>query len=340
MGLASVMRPVNDGVFKKLKDVRKQTFEPWWKSLTCGPKTRNEYMTSWNVFLDWLVYEGKLDENPIKGKVRRARVIKSERKKRRAFSEDEVRQLLGVAGNHELLYLVAYVTGARNGELKQLLWSDVQEAATEPRIVLRAESTKNDKARTLYLTHEAAAMLAQARARARTELVFPTMPSHHTVNKHIELAGIPKETDEGIACFHSLRHTFTTTIAKMTKGARLAQRMADHADITTTQGYLHTEQSEHAAVMTGYPSVRTNLDSGRAVKRAVEAGQTGQIVSNEVPVMPNENGTQMTANESLSAVSSTLVQGREIMEPGGIEPPCRDSQQHASTSVVIRLFST
>ena len=41
-------------------------------------------------------------------------------------------------------------------------------------------------------------------------------------------------------------------------------------------------------------------------------------MSNEVPVMCNENGTQMTNDESLSAAKSCLVQGREIMEPGGI----------------------
>jgi len=296
-------------------------------------------MTAWNVFLDWLVYEGKLDENPIKGKIRRAKVRPSDKASRRAFTEDEMGRLLGVAGKRELLYLIAYVTGARKGKLGKLLWSDVHECASEPCVVLRPETTKNSKGRTQYLTPEAAGMLEEARGQAQTDLVFPSMPSHHTVNKHIGDAGIAKQTDEGIACFHSLRHTFTTTIAKISKDVRLAQRMADHADITTTQGYLHTEQSEHAAVMTEFPSVRENVTSRRAVKRAVVAGQTGQMVSNEVPVMSNENGTQMTANESLSAVKSTLVQGREIMEPGGIEPPSRDSQQCASTSVVICLIS-
>jgi site-specific recombinase XerD len=29
----------------------------------------------------------------------------------------------------------------------------------------------------------------------------------------------------------------------------VAQRLADHADITTTQRYLQTERDEHAAVM-------------------------------------------------------------------------------------------
>jgi Phage integrase family len=248
----------------------------------------------------------------------------------------EIDRFLSVAGRHELLYLIAFVIGARLGELGQLLWSDVHENEADPYIQLRSETTKNGKGRVQFLTREAAGMLKNARALSRIDRVFSQMPSRHTVNKHLELASIPKMTSDGRACFHSLRHSFTTTIAKMTKDARLAQRMADHADITTTQGYMHTEQSEHAAVMTEFPSVRADTTS----ERAVVGGKTGQFVSNEVPAKSNENGTQMAINESLSAVQSTLVQGREIMEPGGIEPPSRDSQQYASTSVVICLIST
>jgi integrase len=228
----------------------------------------------------------------------------------------EIDRFLSVAGRHELLYLIAFVTGARLGELGQLLWSDVHENEADPYIQLRSETTKNGKGRVQFLTREAAGMLKNARALSRIDRVFSQMPSRHTVNKHLELASIPKMTSDGRACFHSLRHSFTTTIAKMTKDARLAQRMADHADITTTQGYLRTEQSEHAAVMREFPSVRDG--SERAVKHAVVGGKTGQFVSNEVPAVSSENGTQMTVNESLSAVQSTLVQGREIMEPGGI----------------------
>ena len=328
-----LMKPVEDGVFIKLKDVRKQTFEPWWNTLQCGSKTRNEYMTAWNVFLDWLVYDGKLDENPIKGKVRRARVSKIDQRKRRALTIHEMSSLLNVAGKHELLYLTAYGTGARFNELKQLCWDDVCDSQSEPFIVLRPHTTKNRKGRTQYISMELASMFNEARDRAKTNRVFAAMPSHHTVEKHLKLAGIEKQTDEGIACFHSLRHAFTTTIAIMTKDARLAQRMADHADITTTQGYLHTEQSEHAAVMREFPSVR-------AVKCAVEVVQTGQNETNDGPVKSIVEQSQVSVNGALRLAQYEPDQSSPIMEPGGIEPPCRDSQQSASTCVFIRLIST
>ena len=73
-----LMRPINERAFKYLRDVQKRRFQEWLETLDCGAKTRNEYMTSWNVFLDWLVFEDRLDENPIRGKIRRARASKDE----------------------------------------------------------------------------------------------------------------------------------------------------------------------------------------------------------------------------------------------------------------------
>ncbi len=285
-----LMRPIEDGAVRTLKDVKKPIFEPWLNDLGCGPKTRNEYLTAWYVFLDWLVYEGRLNENPIRGRIRRARVVPQDTRRRRAFTLDEIGRLLSAAGPRELLYMTAATTGARFNELKQLLWADVHEADAEPHIVLRAATTKNRKGRTQHITAELASALARARPRAMTPRVFRRMPSHHTIDKDIRSAGIAKRTDDGIACFHSLRHTFTTMIARQTGDARLAQRMADHADITTTQRYMHTERQEHAAVMQSFPPLR-------ATRRASGVVQNGPNVPVTVSTSPLENIVQVSGSE-------------------------------------------
>jgi len=320
---SKLMHPINSSVFTKLKEVRKHTFEPWWNGLTCESKTRKEYMSAWNVFLDWLVYEGKLDQNPIRGRIRPARSSRTTERTRRALTLAEIPHFLAVGGIHELLYLTALSTGARFGELKQLAWDDVHELDAEPNIVLRPETTKNRKGRTQSISAELASMLNAARNSAKTERVFKVMPSRHTVDKHFKLAGIPKHTDEGVACFHSLRHTYTTIIARMTKDARLAQRMADHADITTTQRYMHTERSEQVEVMAQFPRMRM---AERAVKRAVSPVQTGQNESNDGPVESIVEHRQVSENEPFRLAEYGLVQGGPRMEPGGIEPPCRYCQ--------------
>lgn len=323
-----LMRPVTDGVFRSLKDVKKRPFEQWLNTLECGPKTRSEYLTAWNVFLDWLVYEDRLDENSIKGRIRRPRITREARHTRRALTLDELGRLLEVSAPHDVLYLTAATTGARFKELKLLQWADVHEDDATPHIVLRPETTKNRKGRKPCISAELADALREARTRAKSPLVFRRMPSHHTVDKHIEAAGIAKRTEEGVACFHSLRHTFTTIIARQTGDARLAQRMADHADITTTQRYLHTEREEHAAVMRHFPTLR-------ATGRATPVVQTGDIRSLEVPPCPDSESAVSPSVEGIWPDESEQVVRCLEVEPGGIEPPSRYSQRIASTRVVV-----
>ena len=288
-----------------------------------SPKTRNEYQTAWNVFLDWLVYQDRLPENPIRGRIRRARVKRMDEAKRRHFTLDELHRLLAAACKRQPVYLIAAATGARWGELKQLCWSNVHETDERPHIVLRDETTKNRKTRTQYLNAEAVEVIAQMRARAQTESVFPTMPSHHTIDKDLAAAGIEKHTPDGVACFHSLRHTFATLSARVSKDARIAQRMADHSDIKTTQRYLHAEADEVYAVVRRFPHLR-------ATKRASGALNRGQSESNEDEPGPAVSEPQVSGSGALSPRVSNHVEHGPEMEPGGIEPPSRGSPRDAS----------
>ena len=163
-----LMSPVQSGRLSVLRDVNKKSIQTWLSSLACGPKTRNEYQTSWNVFLDWLVHEDRLDENPIRNRIRRARVRPEDTTKRRALTLDEVSSLLAISSRRELLYMTAVITGARFGELEQLNWSDVHEVEDVPYIELRPETTKNRKGRTQLITKELAVALTTARNKARS----------------------------------------------------------------------------------------------------------------------------------------------------------------------------
>lgn len=53
--------------------------------------------------------------------------------------------------------------------------------------------------------------------------------------------------------FHSLRHTAITTVRRLTKDIRVAQRFARHANIATTVRYEHISDQEVAAAVKGLP---------------------------------------------------------------------------------------
>lgn len=328
-----LMRPVEGGSFCRLRDVNKSAMNTWLDALGCSAKTKNEYLTAWNVFLDWLVYEDHLTVNPIKGRVRRRRGKKTEQTRRRAFTLDELRRLIGVSSKRSLLYHAAAGTGARLGELGQLRWDDVDETAPQPSIRLRDSTTKNGRERRQYLPPDLAERFAGARHDARTQRVFPTLPSRHTIERDLRRAEIEKETPEGRVSFHCLRHTYTTLIAKLSRDVRLAQAAADHANIQTTQRYLHAQEDELSEVASRFPSLR-------ATRRATPLVQTCPIEG-----QGEETGAAPTNAESVDAEAVRPTKGQRVqvgpeVEPGGIEPPCRDSPRGASTRVVVALVSS
>lgn len=152
------------------------------------------------------------------------------------------------------------------------------------------------------------------------------MPSHHTVEKDLLTVGVEKRTPAGVACFHSSRHTFTTLVSRATGDLRLAKEMAGHEDIVTTQGDLHTELDEHASAMERFERLR-------AIGRATEVVHTGLSVSQSDESGPSASGLQVSQEEALRPDWSERVVRCLKVEPGGIEPPCRNSRLLASTRV-------
>ena len=60
------------------------------------------------------------------------------------------------------------------------------------------------------------------------------------IQRDLEAAGIPYETDSGKAGFHALRHTFISNLAKGGVHPRDAQELAKQATITLTMSaYTH-----------------------------------------------------------------------------------------------------
>ena len=74
-------------------------------------------------------------------------------------------------------------------------------------------------------------LAASCTGKGPSDLVFGVL-SHpaRTLEYDLTLAGIPKETDEGVVDFHALRTTFGTLIVESGANAKVAQRMMRHSD--------------------------------------------------------------------------------------------------------------
>ncbi len=78
-------------------------------------------------------------------------------------------------------------------------------------------------------------------------------------------AGIPYVTDDGIADFHSLRHTFISNLVAGGVHPKLAQQLARHSTITLTMDrYSHVGLLDMNAALESLPTFTSESQSLRA----------------------------------------------------------------------------
>ena len=208
-------------------------FVAWRSEQDKAPKTLNHYLDAVNAFMGWLLSIGKIPSNPF------AKVAKVETRgrvtiERRAFTDDEIRRLLDVAGPRRPIYLAAVQTGLRHNELRQLRWGDVYLDAEQPNMHVRASTTKNKKHAVVWLVGELADALRALRPSApdpSSKVFSDGMPSHHTFQRDLARAGIEKLDSQGRKVdFHALRHTLATNLARAGVPQRLAMEIMRHSD--------------------------------------------------------------------------------------------------------------
>ena len=220
------------------------------------------------------VDDGSITHNPTDG-VKPLKTPERAAKEPKALNPTQVKALLSAASGDrwEALYIVAIHTGLRRSEILGLRWEDVDlEAGTlEVRRSLDTDGTlktpkRDSSRRALRLTLAARTALRAHRARQNEErlragelwedndLVFP-----NTLGKPMNAGNFYRRgfqpllekanlAEEGFT-FHSLRHTFATTLADKGVHPSTAQKMLGHSDIRMTLAiYTHaTDDMQDAA---------------------------------------------------------------------------------------------
>jgi integrase len=224
--------------WRRLIDVTAESFQTWRAKQSWAAKTLNDYRAAMLGLFAWLQKTGRVEENPLK-LVEKAETRGNERRKRRAFTLEELSALVSVSGEYRLAILADYYTGLRRNELEQVEWGDVQMSAGKTFVVVRASTTKNHEAKRCYVPSWFARELLQAKpsgARAG-DRIFPggSIPSIWVFRSLLKRAAIPYKDDQGRqADFHALRKTLNTHLALMAVDPQTRQEIMRHSDIALT----------------------------------------------------------------------------------------------------------
>jgi integrase len=301
--------------WKRLGDVTAEGFGRWRASQTMAPKTSNEYLAMISAFFTWLERNGRWQANPLKSVVK-AETRGRQRRERRALSDEQITRLVQCSGRRGVVYLVAAFTGLRRGEMKALLWCDVDLDGASPCLRIRASTTKNKRRAILPLLPplvKALRELREFRGGNPSGKVFHYMvPMMARFRADLDAAGIPFEDELGRRVdFHALRKTFCTVLQRRGVTMRTAQELMRHSDPRLT-GDVYTD----ATALPLFEELRKASASAPSLLASQKRGKRGLKEAKAVP-------SALAALDGQRAAGDLVVQGcpsGKLEARAGIEP--------------------
>ena len=320
---AKLERLAGEARWRTLADVTSDSFLAWRRDQSnLTAKTLNEYRGAALAFLKWLVAQDRLEANPLAriGKIDGRNDPKRERK---AYGEEELHRLVAVSGQRAIIYKTAFYTGLRRNELQELQWSDIRQGTNGAFLQLRTSATKNGRADQLPLKANLAAELLSLRPKDSegTDKVFAALPRMPRFYKDLELAGIPKVDAHGqVADFHSLRKTFSTSLALSGSLPRVTQGLMRHSDPKLTAGaYTDQHLRPFLEAVEKLPWLG-ELSHEYAQIGAQISDVEGRSVSQTDAKPGAGKGAKPVANKRVSRTLSQPVKRGQMVRAAGFEP--------------------
>ena len=243
-----------------------------------APKTVNNVLTLLSTLLKKAVEWGDLDKLPCTIKL-----LPNPRKTMGFHDFEEYERLLAAAQNRSaeafLMVLLGGDAGLRLGEIVALEWVDVDLRAR--RLTVQRSDwcghvtvPKSGRSRRLPMTQRLTNVLKAFRhLRSERVLCLPdgAPTTRDRVIKAIRAAQRIAQTE--VAGVHVLRHTFCSHLAMRGAPARAIQELAGHADLSTTQRYMHLSPAatEDAILLLDGRHIDLNVSQG--VTSVVATGQ-------------------------------------------------------------------
>lgn len=211
----SLSRLFRECGWMRLGDLAAPRFEAWRAGQSAlNPKTINDYLAALRHFCRWCMDQGRLGRDPFSkvSPLRREGVDSSVR----ALSRAEFGDLLGVAEDRALVYLLAAVTGLRRSEINALRVGDFHLSDLPPHVLVRASTTKDGRMIRLELPGDLVSPLRAQVERCGMGGAPFACPSMRIFRRDLAAAGIADGDSAGRrVVFHSLRHSCSTWLADM-----------------------------------------------------------------------------------------------------------------------------
>jgi len=219
------------------KDVTANSFQTWRSGQNRAAKTLNEYLNAATGLMNWMERNERIASNPLKS-VQKAQSGGLQTRLRRAFTTDELKRLMAVAGPRKAIYLMAVFTGLRREELRQLEWGDVHLDGNQPFVNVRASTTKNHKQAVIPLHSDVVAALralGSADVEPGTRIFAGMLPRMKRFCKDLKEAKIEYLNAKAeYADFHALRKTFATNLTLAGTTQRVTMELMRHSDMRLT----------------------------------------------------------------------------------------------------------
>ena len=224
-----------------------------------SPKTIENYVGTLATLLNFAVRKKWIAVSPMIGvDLPRLRDTDKPIEELKFLEAGEVAALVVNAGrgDYELqdraLYTLAAYTGLRQGELLGLRWGQVDFGHSLVHVLEgftrgRVSSPKGKRRRTVPLAPTAAHALLGLRADSRWTAVDHFVFACPSTGNPMARAGLMDRYRDALGAaglprsfsFHDLRHTFGTTMARAGVPVGTIQEWMGHADLATTQIYMH-----------------------------------------------------------------------------------------------------
>ena len=311
--------------WQQVKGVTADSFVKWRSTQTKAKKTLNEYLGTAKGLLNWMVKQGRIVANPLAA-VQRVETRGMEKFQRRAYTDEEMKALLNMAGPQRVLYMMAALTGIRHGEFKELRWGDLNFNPEKPSVMVRASVSKNHNQACLPLHPALVKELLAFRPEkvsAGALLFGGLVPKSKIFRQHLAAAGIAKKDSQGkVVDFHSFRHTFCTNLHLAGVPLREAMELMRHSDARLTMSIY--ADSSLFALRPAIEKLPWTCSADDAQRDAQRNGVRGLLPSPAGTVGALAKSGKEPMNMGLPSLSVMvchgLSQNAEMVRAAGFEP--------------------